>query len=267
LSLRKTNALIRSGRCAVLLAAALCLLLAPTLVRAEVTEQAKKEFNRGVELAKAGKADSAIVAYEAAVAASPDYLQAHINVGALYYEKKQYADAARHLQAAVTLDSTNAEANKSLALVQTQAKEYDAAVASFQRLLRLDPKDAGSWASLGQVYKKKGDNKSALDAYGRAIALDPKDYKSHYNIGNIHQGAQRFDEAIAEYRQAITINPKYIEAYYNLAISSHQLDQAKCIPDYEAFLKVARGSSRWTAKVAEVDKIVKQIRESAGGGE
>jgi len=266
--LSKLLTVIRSGRhAALVVVGALCLFLAPTLVRAEITEQAKKDFNRGLELAKAGKADSAIAAYEAALAVSPDYLQAHINVGALYYEKKQLADAARHLQAAVALDSTSVEAGKSLALVQMQAKEYDAAVASFQRVLRLDPKDGGSWASLGQVYKKKGDNKSALDAYARAIALDPKDYRSHYNIGNIHQGAQQFDEAIASYRQAIAINPKYIEAYYNLAISSHQLDQAHCVPDYEAFLKVARGNSRWKDKVAEVDKIVKQIQESAGGGQ
>ncbi|MBI3872108.1 MAG: tetratricopeptide repeat protein [candidate division Zixibacteria bacterium] len=240
------------------------LLVGSGRVSAEITEDAKKDFNRGVELSRAKEPDSAIAAYEAAIAKSPDYLQAHINVGALYYDKKQLTDAARHLKAAVTLDSTNVEAYKSLGLIHLQAKDYDASIAAFQRLLVLDPKSKGGWASLAQALKGKGDSKGAIDAYTHAAESDPKDPRPYCNIGNIHQSAGRFAEAIAAYKKSIAADPRFIDAYYNLAISSQQLDQDKCVPDYQAFIKVAQGAPKWKTKVAEVQKIVGEIAKGGG---
>src|SRR3990172_4859439 len=77
---------------------------------AEPTEEAKKSFNTAVEAVKTGNAAAAVTAYEEAVKASPDYLQAHINVGAIYYEQGKLAEATTHLEAAVKLDSTSADA-------------------------------------------------------------------------------------------------------------------------------------------------------------
>lgn len=229
---------------------------------AEPTEEAKKSYNTAVEAAKAGNAAAAVTAYEEAIKASPDYLQAHINVGAIYYEQGKLTEAASHLEAAVKLDSMSADAFKNLGLVHTQAGEFDKATAAFTRLNSLDAKAAGSgWAALGAAKKKKGDTAGAKAAYELALKSDPSDSKTLYNLGNIQKDAQQFGEAIATYKKAIASNPKYTEAYYNLAISSHQLDMDNCVADYEAFLKVAQGSSKWKSKVTEVQGIVKQIKE------
>jgi tetratricopeptide (TPR) repeat protein len=229
---------------------------------AEPTEEAKKSFNTAVEAAKAGNTAAAIAAYEEACKASPDYLQAHINVGAIYYEQSKLDLAANHLEAAVKIDSTSADAWKNLGLVYTQAGKFDQASAAFTRLGTIDAKSAAAgWATLGAAKKKKGDTAGAKAAYEMAIKADPSDSKSLYNLGNIQKDANQFDEAIATYKKAIAANPKYIEAYYNLAICSHQLDMESCVPDYEAFLKVAQGSSKWKSKVTEVQGIVKQIKD------
>lgn len=229
---------------------------------AEPTEEAKKSYNTAVEAVKAGNAAAAITAYEEAIKASPDYLQAHINVGAIYYEQGKLPEASSHLEAAIKLDSMNADAYKNLGLVHTQAGEFDKASAAFTRLNTLDAKGAASgWAALGAAKKKKGDTAGAKSAYETAVKLDPADSKSYYNLGNIQKDANQFDEAIATYKKAIAANPKYVEAYYNLAISSHQLDMEKCVADYEAFLKVAQGSNKWKSKVTEVQGIVKQIKD------
>ncbi len=229
---------------------------------AEPTEEAKKSFNAAIEAVKAGNNAAAITAYEEAVKASPDYLQAHINVGALYYEAGKLTEAASHLQEAVKLDSMSADAFKNLGLVHTQAGKFDAATAAFTRVAVLDPKSAASgWSALGAAKKKKGDTAGAKAAYELALKADPDDSKTLYNLGNIHKDAQQFEEAIATYKKAIAANPKYTEAYYNLAISSHSLDMDNCVADYEAFLKAAGTSSKWKSKVTEVQGIVKQIKE------
>lgn len=236
--------------------------LAATVRAADPTEEAKTQFNAGVEASKAGNAAAAITAYEAAIKAFPDYKQAHINVGAIYYEQGQLGDAASHLEAAVKLDSTSADAQKNLGLVHVQAGKFDEAVAAFTRLNALDPKAAGSgWSALGAAKKKKGDTTGAKSAYEMAVKADPTDSKALYNLGNIQKDRKQFEEAIATYRKAIAANPKYVEAYYNLAISSHQLDMESCVPDYEAFLKVAQGKTAWKDEVAQVQGIVKQIRD------
>ena len=160
------------------------------------------------------------------------------------------------------LDSNSADAYKNLGLVHTQAGKFDEATAAFTRLFAIDAKTAGSgWAALAAAKKKKGDTTGAKTAYEMAVKADPSDSKSFYNLGNIQKDRKQFDDAIGTYKKAIAANPKYVEAYYNLAITSHQLDQSKCVPDYEAFLKVAQGKSAWKDRVAQVQAIVKQIKD------
>ena len=228
---------------------------------AEIPDEAKREFNRGIELTEAKKADSAIAAYEAAIKIAPDYLQAHINAGALYYDKGNLQMAASHLNKAVALDSSNVPALKSLGLVHIKADDYAEAIKVFKLHNAKDDGDAGVWASLALAYSKLEDEDNALAAYKKVVALDPKDYRAWYNIGNIYRKSKDYENAIDAYDQAIQANPKYVDAYYNKAISAHQLDQDTCVPAYEAFLKVARGKSKWKTQVSQVEQIVKQIKD------
>jgi protein O-mannosyl-transferase len=259
LSVRHLTPYHRLTRAAVLAAASLVFLYG---IAAAVPEDAKKEFNRGIELTKAHKPDSAIAAYEAALKIAPDYLDAQINVGALYYAKGDLPKATDHLKKAIALDSSNVAALKSLGLVYFKDKDYDGSIGAFTKYTAAQANDASAWAVLGQAYKKKGDDKNALDAFGKAVAADPKDYKTFYNMGNIHLEAQRFPEAMVAYHKAIAINPSYVEAYYNLAISSQQAypdNLGKCLPDYKAFIKVATGKKQWKAQVTQADSTVAKI--------
>ncbi|HUU45590.1 MAG TPA: tetratricopeptide repeat protein [Acidobacteriota bacterium] len=241
--------------------AGIILVLMPGLVVAEVSDEAKRQFNNGVEYEKADKPDSAIAAYTAALAEAPDYLDAHINVGALYYQKGDLTNAAQHLEHAVRLDSTQASAYKNLGLVRQQAEEYPAAVAAFTRYLSYQPDDGGAWASLAQVYKESGEKAKAVDAYNKALAADPEDYRSAYNLGNILQEQKKFEAAKAAYLKAIGAKSNYVEAYYNLAICSHQIDFESCVPDYEAFIAKAGTSKKWTKQVTQARDIIKQIND------
>lgn len=247
------------GRWAVV--AGMILALFPVLANAEISEEAKRQFNSGVEFEKANKQDSAIAAYTAALAEAPEYLDAHINVGALYYQKGDLTNAAQHLEHAIRLDSTRAGAYKNLGLVRQQANEFPAAITAFTRYLSLQPDDDGAWASLAQVYKESGNKAMAVDSYNKALAANPQDYRSAYNLGNILQEQQKFEAAKAAYRKAISAKSDYVEAYYNLAICSHQLDFESCIPDYEAFIAKAGSSKKWSKQVAQAKDIIKQINE------
>ncbi|MBI5868810.1 MAG: tetratricopeptide repeat protein [candidate division Zixibacteria bacterium] len=249
-----SNRLVRT-----LVPAALALVFLTGVVSAAVPDDAKKEYNRGIELTKAKKIDSAIVAYEAALKIAPDYVDAQINVGALYYEKGDMAKATEHLKKAIELDSNNVSALKPLGQVYFKAKDYDGTINALKRYTALNANDAAAWSLLGQSYKKKADEKNALDAFTKAVTADPKDYRTFYHIGNTHREAKRLSDAITAYRKAIAINPNYVEAYYNLAITSQLADMEKCVPDYKAFIKVATGKREWKSQVVQADSMVDKI--------
>jgi len=230
-------------------------------VSADISDDAKRKFNSGVEHESAGHTDSAIAAYEGAVTLAPEYLDAHINVGALYYEKGELPKAAEHLQKAIAIDSTSASAYKNLALVRQKASDHTAAIATFSQYLLREAGDAKGWASLGQSQLELRDSSAALASYEKSLTLDPSDYRTAFNIGNIHQNRGEFHKAIAAYDKAIAKNSKYVPAYFNRAVSSQQLDMAGCVKHYESFIAVAGSSKEWTSKVTQAKDIVKQIKD------
>lgn len=249
-----------AGFCGVVVMA-LGLLFQAAVAKAEISDDAKRLFNSGVEYEKAEKADSAITAYEAAIAEAPEYLDARINVGALYYQKGSLVKAAEHLKEAIKLDSTRASAHKNLALVSLKAKEYGSSIAAFDDYLKLNPKDAGALASLAQAYKESGDTTKAMATYNAVLKVNAKDHRSAYNLGNLLQKQKKYEQAIAAYRKAIAANPKYVGAYYNLAICSHQVDFETCIADYQAFIKAAGTRKKWRKQVTQVKGIIEQITD------
>ena len=83
------------------LTAVIC--IAASAVWAEIPDTAKVHFNAGVEATQGNKIDEAITQYEAAIKLSPEYRDAHINVGALYFQKDNMAKASEHLEAAFCL--------------------------------------------------------------------------------------------------------------------------------------------------------------------
>jgi tetratricopeptide (TPR) repeat protein len=241
--------------------------LVPGVVRAEMSDDAKREYNRAVEFSQAGKTDSAIAAYEASIGLCADIandsmvVQMHINVGALYYEANDLTKAAGHIESALSADSSQAGAYKNLGLVRNKAKDYVKAIAAFERYLTMEPGDATAWSNLAGAYKSTKNTSKAISSYRKALKADPKDYRAAYNLGNLLQKQNKFDDAIDAYKKAIAANSKHVGAYYNLAISVHQVDMESCVPDYEAFIKVAGNKKKWKAQVTQAKDIVKQIKD------
>ncbi|MEW5994750.1 MAG: tetratricopeptide repeat protein, partial [Candidatus Zixiibacteriota bacterium] len=65
----------------------------PGAVQASDTEKAKEHYNMGVTAMQEGNTDEAIMAYRAAIAADPDYVDAYINLGAIHFEQGDYDEA------------------------------------------------------------------------------------------------------------------------------------------------------------------------------
>jgi tetratricopeptide (TPR) repeat protein len=73
------------------------------------------------------------------VETTPNYAEAHNNLGNALLQKGQLDDAVAQYQTALAIDSNYAEAHYNLGNALVQKKQLDSAITQFQEALRLKP--------------------------------------------------------------------------------------------------------------------------------
>jgi len=88
----------------------------------------------------------AIAEFEKAVAANPDYVEAHRNLARVYYVKKDYQRAAEQYKKVTMLDPTDVDSYVNLSLACMKLNRYDDAIQELE--------NAKAQTSDGSVIKK-----------------------------------------------------------------------------------------------------------------
>jgi tetratricopeptide (TPR) repeat protein len=88
----------------------------------------------------------AIAEFEKAIAASPDYVEAHRNLARVYYVKKDFQRAAEQYKKVTVLDPTDVDSYVNLSLAYIKLDRYDDAI--------LELENAKAQTSDGSVIKK-----------------------------------------------------------------------------------------------------------------
>lgn len=225
------------------------------------SDEAKKQFNAGVEAEKTGKTDAAIVAYEAALKATPNYPDAHKNLAAAYQKKKDYAKALPHLEAVT--DQKNADNLYDLGSLALQAKDYVKGVATFEKANAAKPNDAKLMMGLAEAYKKDRQTPKAVETYKKVIAADPKNATARFNLGKIYYDDQEYVQAQGVFKQMTANFPNDHRGYYMYALSVHSEDPENVEayqPLYEDVIKRFTGNAKAAANVKAAEKVIEQIK-------
>ena len=110
----------------------------------------------------------AAYAYKQAVAAKPDLVDAHYNLGFIYRSQGRSAEAERE----------------------------------FLEVLRYQPGYAEAHLNLGVVYTSMGQLDEAEREYTSAVALKPEYAEAHYNLGVFYELHRKdMPRALAQYRK------------------------------------------------------------------
>ena len=97
------------------------------------------ELSSARQAAEAGRYDEAIVAYQQAIAASPQSAFLYREIGA----------------------------------IERRRDNRDAAIEQYRKAVELDPNDGAAWRELGEVLEERDEHAAAIDAYVRAMAIEP----------------------------------------------------------------------------------------------
>ncbi len=123
--------------------------------------------NLGVLYAKYGQPDKAEQEFKQVIARK-EYLPAVLNLGHLYYSKKDWKNALAFYQKAGKADPKNPHTLLALARVNQELQNYADAKNSYERLKELDPALASQFAYLGEP---KGTGTRAADIESQRAAV------------------------------------------------------------------------------------------------
>ncbi|MFN8008391.1 MAG: FG-GAP-like repeat-containing protein [Terriglobia bacterium] len=151
------------------------------------SDDAIRHNNLGVALMDAGPKDpkyfpEALKEFEAALASSPNYLTARINLGMGYYYAGQGENALNTLTQVLKESPDNLHANYVLGLLREMNGAFPEARVHFEKVCQLDPEDPNGWFHLGYCYSKNRQYAEAIEPFRQAAKLLPYQRRVRYSL-------------------------------------------------------------------------------------
>jgi len=154
---------------------------------------------------------------------------AHLNLGLALADRREYAEARRHLEEAIRIHPASGAAHGVLAEVLAREGRREEAVERFRTALRLDPTLSRVHNGLGRALLEGGEVEEAAAHFREALRLDPAYAEAHSNLGAALLRGGSFAEAVEHLREAATLDPARGEAHDNWGVAlmnRGELDEA-----------------------------------------
>jgi tetratricopeptide (TPR) repeat protein len=157
-----------------------------------------KEYEKGVEAEKQGKAGDAIEHYEKAISNSPNFYPAHNNLGTAYLSQQKFPEAQSQFEAALKANQSDVEAYFNLANVLLLTNRYPSAEHEIAEGLQRQPDSAFGHFLQGALYSRTGRPELAEKSLQTAVQLDPKMSQAYLQLVNLYLQQNRTPDAISE---------------------------------------------------------------------
>lgn len=136
-------------------------------------ETAAEFFSRGIALEEDPTTQAeAIAAYKKCLELEAEHAAAHINLGTLYYNHRDYASAEKHYRAAIAADSRYALAYFDLGNVLDETGRLPEAARAYKHAILLAPTYADAHYNLALAYEKMKQPRRALRHWRLYTKLD-----------------------------------------------------------------------------------------------
>lgn len=120
-----------------------------------------------------GLPEQAITVYVHATVADPSFTWPYSNIGNVYKNKEEYAQAIEWFRKAVTINPNHWRAQFNLGYAAFSLKRYDEALEALLQAVALNPDDAYGHSNLGRLLLNFGEEDEAIRHLRIAMRLDP----------------------------------------------------------------------------------------------
>jgi tetratricopeptide (TPR) repeat protein len=104
------------------------------------TYQSHCDFIAGVFYSRSGNSSRAIQLFSSCISNNYTYMEAYMEIGFIYFDKKQFSDALKTFQTAVTVKNNYPDGYYWLGKTYEANKNPNAAIENYEKALSLDPK-------------------------------------------------------------------------------------------------------------------------------
>ncbi len=130
----------------------------------------------------------------------------HLNLGLVYFHRKDLAHAKKELEVALAMDDLNVEAYYRMAEVHRAGKGYEKAIEQYRRALEINPSYVYALNGLGMTLATIGRNNEAFDAFQTMVSVDPKGPRGYFNLGALLERMRRKEEALEAYQTFMSLS-------------------------------------------------------------
>jgi predicted O-linked N-acetylglucosamine transferase (SPINDLY family) len=183
-----------------------------------------------------GHPDHAVEWISRALAAKPDFPEAHNNLGNALKILDRPEQAAQSFRTALALRPDMAEAHNNLGICLLTLGGFDEALAAFDAALALRPDYSEARAGRAQALERLGRFADAALTYESAIALAPDVADLRNSLGNCLRQSARLAEAVAAYGEAVRLKPDFVEFHVNHGVA---LTDCRRLAEAESRLRAA----------------------------
>ncbi len=134
--------------------------------------EASRLFAEAVRAEESGQVDAAVEAYGAVLALAPRHAASAINLGTLYYGRRDYARAEHYYRMATACEPGYALAFFDLGNVLDELKRFPEAMEAYRRALAINPRYADAHYNLALALEHTGKRRSALAHWTAYLRLD-----------------------------------------------------------------------------------------------
>lgn len=214
------------------------------------SEEAKKEFLAGRDLAEKLRITDSLQHYDKAISLDSNFATAELNRATSSPTAKEFFD---HLKKAVTL-SDKASKGERLLILGAEAgadgnaakqqqyleevvaaypnderahfalggyyfgqQDFNKAIDHYKKATELSPTYSTAFNILGYAYRQNADYANAETAFKKYIELIPKDPNPYDSYAELLLKVGRFDESIVQYRKALEIDSNFVNSHFGIA--------------------------------------------------
>jgi len=138
-------------------------------------------------------------------------------LGAIYLNLNSHELALEQFEKALTLSPNFVEAHINLGNLLKEKKLYEKSLSHYNMALNINPHLVIGYLNKGNLLKDINKHNEAIKCYQKAIDLKKDFIEAYNNMGTAYESLNEFDKAINFYKKALSFNEKFIAANKNLA--------------------------------------------------
>jgi len=147
-----------------------------------------------------------------AVRLKPTYADAHYNLGNAMAKNGKPEASITAYQTSLRLNPRNAKCHYNLANTYKRLKRWGEAVVEYREAVRIDPKHISAYINLGNTLRVLSRVDEAIEAYYQAIAINTRYANAHYNLGRALEQQGNLQAALEEFRLTVQYDPTHDDA-------------------------------------------------------